>query len=279
MRPVGKTILMASISLVLLLSTGIPSAWAAESGEGSAYGAYVDLTFTPSLPGPDVTTEAGPLPTVSGNAPPDFDEFDYLASFTVIEPSSGTSLSVTELDVATISDLAGEDVSSQSTAATVDLIIPGPIPGFPLLQLSIVEGVQSNAQVSGPCPTLVPTGSTSIISGTLSGSLVDTPINIQVSPPANDELFNFMGIRIVLNEQELYTNANEAALTVNAVHMYLDNIAFPTGSLNGDVVISQSMASLTCGSQSIPTLSEVGMIAFVLILMIAGIFFVRRRSY
>ena len=75
-------LLSVGFSLGTLL-TGMPAAEVTViSGSSSAFGESVSLTLTPFV-GPDVVVTSGPLPTVSGNAPPPYNLTDSVISASV----------------------------------------------------------------------------------------------------------------------------------------------------------------------------------------------------
>jgi hypothetical protein len=113
-----------------------------------------------------------------------------------------------------------------------------------LLNLLNATTVQSTASISGDAGALVRTGTTTIVGLSLFGGPV-----LNLTPSANDVVFNAGGIKITLNEETPSGNGiSDADLSVNAIDISFTNAPFQFGNLldlvNGNIIISHSEADL-----------------------------------
>jgi hypothetical protein len=228
-------LLSVGFSLGTLLA-GMPAAQATViSGSSSAFGESVSLTLTPFI-GPDVVITSGPLPTVSGNAPPPYNLTDSLLSASV-----GNVLTTGVLIVNASSNVDGlPGIRFAAADATVNDL------SLSILTALAVSAttIQSTAEVSGDFGALVRTGTTTIEGISVNGSPV-----IDLTPAPNTVLLNALGITIILNEQTPSGNGiDNADLEVNALHISFVDVPAILGTtlglLNGDIIISHSEAAL-----------------------------------
>jgi hypothetical protein len=229
-------LLSVGFSLGTLLA-GTPAAQATVvSGSSSAFGESVSLTLTPLI-GPDVVITSGPLPTVSGNAPPPYNLTDSLLSATVVGV-----LSTGVLEVNASSDVDGLPGIRFATAdATVNDLT---VTIGNALGLSATT-IQSTAEVSGDFGALARTGTTTFEGLSIGGFPV-----IDLTPAPNTVLLDLLGIMIIANEQIITGDGiSNAGLEVNALHISFLNVPAVIGSsvglLTGDIIISHSEAELT----------------------------------
>jgi uncharacterized repeat protein (TIGR01451 family) len=201
---------------------------------GSAFGESVDLTLTGG-----VRITSGPLPTLSGTAPPDFDKHADLASARVShsDPQLGALLTTGVLSLNTKSNVqTGNSVHSDAAVDNTSVNVAGVLD----LRATVVK---SEADVGGTCGgALTAVGKTTIASGSVNGTA------IRATPAPNTEIFRSQGIRIVVNEQGRNDNGTTSRdLTVNAIHIYFTNVALASSKLlNGSIIISQSRGRLSC---------------------------------
>ena len=221
-------------------------ALAQTNGNSSSFGAFVDLTFVPLLGG-GVDIDLGPVPTASGSGvdPDTYSDSDTLASASVSLVPLGDILSTGVLTVNADGDLANDTTSADATVDDLGVFIVG---ALTLLSIT-ADTVGSTADVSGECGVsdLEATGTTTIEGASVGGTL-GLGLNIDVNPPANFELLNALGIRVVLNEQIVTGNGTDSrGITVNAIRIDLtDTILTLLGTLSGDIIIAQSQAQVFC---------------------------------
>src|SRR5689334_15444162 len=233
---INAGLLSAALSLGTLLA-GTPAAEATViSGASSAFGESVSLTLTPLL-GPPVVVTSGPLPTVSGIAPPPYNNAN-----SVLSASVANVLTTGVLSVHASSDVDGLPGTRFAAAdATVDDLSMSLLG---VLGVNVTT-IQSTANISGDYGALVRTGTTTLEGISVNGSPV-----IDLTPAPNTVLLNLFGVKIVLNEQTPSGNGiDDADLEVNALHISFANVpavfGATVGLLNGDIIISHSQAALT----------------------------------
>jgi hypothetical protein len=224
------------VSLGTLLA-GTPAAEATViSGASSAFGESVSLTLTPVV-GLDVVITSGPLPTVSGNAPP-----PYNNTASVFSASIANVLTTGVLTVNASSEVGGlPGARSAAADATVNDLSLSLLTALGISTTTI----QSTAEVSGDFGALVRTGTT-----TLEGISINGVPVINLTPAPNTVLLNALGVTIIANEQTLTGDGiSNAGLEVNALRISFDDFPAVIGSqfglLNGDIIIFHSEASLT----------------------------------
>ena len=195
--------------------------------------------------GGGIGISAGPVPTASGTAPPDYIDGDNVDELDVTNPSTGNILSTDIITVNASSDIANDNTSSDATVDGLGVSIVGVLP---LLTIG-ADTVVSTADVSGDCSggTLTAAGTTTIEGAGVGGTL-GLGLTIDVNPTPNFELINLLGIRVILNEQIITGDGvNSRGITVNAIHIDLsDTILSLIGALSGDIVIAQSQAQVQC---------------------------------
>ena len=240
----------------------------AQNGNSSAFG----VQATGSVTGGNVlfgSLTLGPTPTASGSAPPAYNVTNTAASasgsLSVTSPSAQT-VSTTSTSAMTVNaqSPAAPDPTASATVNNASYGANASPSGFPTAILGInATSVQSTADIGGTCPAgpLTPVGTTTITSGTLSGSIqtiLGLSGTIASSPPPNTVLLDVTAvsgalvsgrIRVVLNEQIVTGNGTtNLSLTVNAIHITISGATIPgvPGTVNQDVIFAQSRAALNC---------------------------------
>lgn len=232
--------------LIVLVTLRGTQAQAQSSAKGSAFGESVDLRLLP-LVGNGINVQSGPLPSVSGSAPPPFNSSNSAASARASVSQTGQILSTGAMAVNAASSVPNSNsVSASATVNNLDIDV------VELLRLLTIDAdtVQSTAAISGPCGQLVvATGTTTLTNPSVGGSL-GVGITAPSSPAPNTLLLNAGGIRVVLNEQiRSGDGVNSLSLTVNAIHVSLNDVPVSgIGAVTGDIIISQSHVELTCAA-------------------------------
>jgi uncharacterized repeat protein (TIGR01451 family) len=219
----------------------------ASGANSRAFGESITLNVLPIL-GTGINVSNGPLPLVEGSAPPAYDLSDSVASAGLSTLLTGQILGTGLIVTNASSDLlAGNNVAADATVNNLSLDV-----GLALLKLLQVDAtvIQSTARISGACGALTATG-TSTLAGLSISVLGLGPITIPLNPPANFVLLDALGIRIVLNEQiATGDGVTRKGLTVNAIHITLNNAGFGGGLLggviNGNIIIASSQAEHDC---------------------------------
>jgi uncharacterized repeat protein (TIGR01451 family) len=238
-----------ALFLVLVLTLGeftlgtFGTANADTTASSSAFGESVDVQLLPLL-GNGIEVLSGPLPSVSGSAPPAYAKSNSLATVKVSATLLGQILKTGVLTVNATSPVPGS--TSAYADATVNNLELDVVSSLLLNLLSIdATLIQSSANIGGVCGALTTKGTTTILGAVLGGQL-GLGKTIQLNPAPNTVLLNALGIKVVLNEQILTSSTNSHKLTVNAMHISFDNAPLNIGVLDGDVIISQSQAQLQC---------------------------------
>lgn len=209
------------------------------TANSSAFGEKVDVEVLPLL-GSGIEILSGPLPLVSGSAPP-----AYTKSASVLTVTVAPILKTGLLTVNAESSVPGSTgVSADATVKNLELDLLGELLAS-LLTLD-VDTIQSTATIGGTCGALTAKGTTTILGAVLGGQL-GLGKAIAINPAPNTVLLNLLGVKVVLNEQILSGDGlTNRKLIVNAIHVYFNNAALNLGLLNGDIIISQSQAQLQC---------------------------------
>ena len=114
-------------------------------------------------------------------------------------------------------------------SAVTQLSVDAGVGALKLLHLGAIV-VQSAATISGSCGTMTATGTTTLVGSSVS-VLGLPPLMVPVNPVPNTVLVNALGIKIVLNEQIVSGDGvTSRGLTVNAIHIYLNNAHVGGGS-------------------------------------------------
>ncbi len=242
-----------------------PATILAQDSAGSAFGESVDLSIKSAFSLVTVEAQSGPIPQVSGGTPPPFTLSDSLLSVDVnanvklisnILPATAVGILETGLLEVETSGNTSPQSDSSASVADVDLELLGAV------LLPLVVGIQADAVVStasatGSCDSgLSASGTTSLVNAFLASDLAEL-VGIEgallANPPPNFVLLDIdlLGghLRIVLNEQISSGNGTTSAgITVNAIHITLEQIPLAAliTDVTGDVIISQSKASVTC---------------------------------
>jgi hypothetical protein len=258
---------------LLLATLAFSVLWAFTSGQhanatpfisSSAYALSVDLTFSRA------TTRYGRIASVSGSAPPPYDEQDTtvrLSNTLVLDPGNliNPILLITATDIAAraVSPGFGVDfisASGQASLASVGLLLTNNPP--PLLDLPSILGlslsatdIRARADFSVVFPNRnFATGSASFGSLTLGGALVGRTLTFAGGAPANTVLFSNDAVTVTLDEQavaELISctvgvgcTTNPVGITTGAIDIRLHNASLFGGMVSGDIIIGQSFAGL-----------------------------------
>ena len=215
----------------LFLST-VSAVLGASTAQSSAFGEYVKIDVLPLLGSP-VQVTSGPLPSVAGSAPPAYSQNGQVASVLVAAPPLGTVLKTGILTVNAASSLpANNSVSADATVNDTNSLVAT------LVGLT-ADVIQSNVSIGGACGSVSTVGTTKLVNAKLSGLL---GLSLPLNPAPNTVVLNLLGVKVVLNEQIASANG----LTVNAVHITLSNAPSSLGVISGQIIISQSQASLVC---------------------------------
>ena len=263
---------------VVLLLVAAPAQ--AQTGNSSAFGVQATGSVTALNAAILATLALGPLPTVSGSAPPAYNVSDSAASaagdLSLVAPIVFNVATVNTglLQVNAQSPLA-PDPTATSTVNNLAFglsVIPVAVPASALALAA--TSVQSSADIGGTCGgALTPVGSTTIVNGTLNG-LIRTVLGlsgtITANPAPNTVLLDVTAvagvltsgrIRVLLNEQIVSGDGTtNLSLIVNAIHITVSGAVLQgvTGTVDLDVVIAQSRAALNCpGAQPQANLSIV----------------------
>ena len=233
-----RSLSLAAVFLLLISSSVV----AQVSSSSAAFGESVNLTVT-QTGGSTFTVQSGPLPTVSGIAPPIADVANSAGGVSVANDVLGTVLQTGRLTVRATSNVPTSN--AVSAEATVDSAV---FTLGDLLSLSANQ-VASTSSVGGTCGSaLTVTGASAIRNGFSTGSAGSGAI--PPNPAPNFVFANSSGIRVVLNEQIPSGDAvSERTLTVNGVHIFFSSVNVPgAGIVNGEIILAQSRATLRCSA-------------------------------
>jgi hypothetical protein len=176
---------------------------------------------------PIVVGEAGPLPQ-SGGA----EESSLLS----VSPSQTGGLLAAEVVNASVIG-QGKSSSAEASVASVSLTVAG----------NAIQADLLRSQAEATCDG---SGTASASGSSELAGLVINGQAITVSGQPNQTVSVPGALRVVINEQSGSANGNQAAITVNALHV----TAFDPlgGQTLADVVISSSHADITCGACTPP---------------------------
>lgn len=237
-----RLLAMITLTWLALVLVAQPAA-AATAGSGSATGIAASAQFAP-LVGVTAQASAGPLPSVAGNAPPDYALPASAASASLAVGALGTIASTGVLQVNSTATLASEVSQSSASVDNLDVGVAGLVG----LTAAVVQSTASVACVQG---VVTPAGGTTLTGAGL--TLLGLPVSISATPAPNTTI-SVAGVQVVLNEQ--VTSGN--SVTVTAVHVTITNaILAALGMLNADIAVARSSASLTstCPPATAPDLA------------------------
>lgn len=229
--------------LALLLAVALPAP-AATGASGDAYGLSAQASLQPLL-GTLATVNVSPVPSTSGNAPPNYSNPATAASASVTLSGLPTLVSTGVLNVNTSATLASDVSQSSATVDNVTVSVAG------LINLTAgVVASQASAVCSGG--SVVASGSTSLTGAGLSllGAL---GVALDASPAPNTRI-SALGVTVTLNEQAVSGNT----ATVNGIRVTIANgLLTLLGTLNADIVIAHSSATLSsnCAPATAPDLA------------------------
>jgi len=240
-----------STSFALLISClcSVSPAAAQTVADSSSFGESADVSVLPIL-GSAGHVLSGPMPQIGGHASPAYNLTTGVPSVTVSSPLTGQLLQTGPISLSAASAIPGATLTSAGALVNQASVSLGAL--LPLLNLHAAT-IQSAAGIDGTCgSSLTANGSSILENATMSGSLGNG--GISRSPAPNTVLLNQAGVKIVLNEQMVAGNGTMTrSLTVNGLHLYLQNATLAgLGVLSGDIVFSQSKASVQCGSAPPP---------------------------
>ena len=223
---------LSTLALAPVDAQGAPA-----EGASAAYGLAIDAHVGPAR------VLVGPVPAVSGAAPPTYQRHDSAAqadaSSSPLETVAHTG--VLEVDAAS-SAPAGDGASAQAVVHDLQALTQG------LVRLEAVE-VRSSAHVGGTCGSpLRGAAETVLVSARLVvGGAAPANVALDARPGPNTVVFNDLGVRVVLNEQAATGDGGTTgAISVNAIHVTLDGAQLGLQTVGGDVVIAHSEASARC---------------------------------
>jgi uncharacterized repeat protein (TIGR01451 family) len=234
------TIRFRTMSVLAVLVATHGASAAVSTASSSAFGESVRLDVLPVL-GPLIQVSSGPLPSVSGNAPPPFAHSNQVASVNVVVGVLTTAVLQTKL----LSVRAASNLPN-NIATTADATVNETIAGIAALAILRAKVIHSNVRIDGTCHTGVnAAGSTTLVDAHLNSVLGGAAL--VANPAPNTVVLNSGGVKIILNEQIVTATGQTArSITVNAVHIVFTNAPSGLGVLTGDIIISQSKASLKC---------------------------------
>ena len=235
---------------VFLLSTLLAATAFAQTpaADSSAFGESVNLNLLPLLGG-GIPISSGPLPQVSGNAPPAYAKTATQTSVSVSTSQTGQILGSGPIVVNAASSFPA------SPQAQADATVNNPTLGLGGL-LSLSGGiVYASAVISGTCGSSLSAVGTVNLTGVSAGGTLGLSLSIPTNPTPNTVLLNLAGITVILNEQQLSGNGTTTrTLTVNAIHVSVQNeLLNLLGALSGDIVIGSAHANVQCGATPPPS--------------------------
>lgn len=221
--------LFVQLSIGSIVDAGVQTAAAAGA---SSTGSYSDAENVLTI---DTSTALGNVPVVGALAA-------RVTTGVLNASASGNAL--------TPSATAASSVDELAIGLTID---PPLAPLFTTLSL-IADTIGSSTTVTGVGP--LSAISTVVIEGAALNALLpglNLGAGVFVNPAANTQVLNLLGVRLVLNEQ-ITTGDGVTSLsrTTNAVHLYLDDFLLGGRLLSGDIVIGNSMASISGVTNAVP---------------------------
>jgi uncharacterized repeat protein (TIGR01451 family) len=217
------------------------AALAETAAQSQAYGVAAEVQ---GLAAAEV--KVSPTPVAAGEAPPAYDRQEEVASAT-IETTLGTFVRTGVVEVAARSEAPG--TAATTAAATVhdlDALQGG------LVRLVAAE-VRSSAEIRGACDSgLAAAGGTELVGAhLLVGGILPTQLTLTGSPGPNTVVFDQLGVRVVLNEHGVSGNGTgAAAVSVNAIHVYLSDFLVAGQLVSGDLVIGHTEAAVECATSA-----------------------------
>lgn len=223
------------------------------TGTSSSYGEYVNLTFTVGGVVTPVTTTSGPQPTAGGTAPSPYSSNTSSLSLNLPIGGVGGTLGTGVLQVTAQSNVDGTAGSrSASATATANNLALALVGGS-----FTADAIATTANVSGDSGSLVATGNTTFSNAVLTTGLGVAPVNPSLAP--NTSLFGTTGLSVIGNEQILGGNGTTSrTLEVNGLHISFTNYSFGGGTLDGDIILAHSQASLIAAVPEPATYSMFG---------------------
>jgi hypothetical protein len=240
MRRRGRVALLAAlIAATLLAAAGAPDASAqGRSSLTSAFGISTQLRFTSAN---QVVTpiNTAPVPTISGSGPAPYVLTQAADATSVGSEPTGTLLQFTRARVDAFS-LLPNSFRTNSDAVVQNLRLT--IGNLLTISADSVDA-QAIAQFNTESGACDPNVGAFLTRATVGGTL-GTGLRIPVNPAPNAVLLNGSGIRVVLNEQTEVVDPTSNSATVNTLHVYFTNTPLNGGTLNGEIIVSHSDATL-----------------------------------
>jgi uncharacterized repeat protein (TIGR01451 family) len=210
-----------------------PHATAAPPPPGAAaeaYGLDVDVTLA-NL----VDVNQGPFARSTQEYPPQASGPDTASVLnTGPVPASGQVIQNIGVIQSSAEAKAGPVATAEATAAEVSLLGQN---GIPLVTADVISATSTSDCVENP--------SGSAVLANLRVSTIEGPIpNPGPNTPLLPQLFDPLGIRIMLNEQ--HPTADGRGFVVNALHVYNLPGAVVPPVLTGDIIISHAMSTVVC---------------------------------
>jgi hypothetical protein len=229
------------------------------AGSSESFGVFADLSLAgvPTLTVPNT-------PYTVGNAPGPYDLQDQVLSL------SASNLLVGSIDTGVMNTFAASDVDGGLGIrfASASSLVNGL--NMSLVPLEIGSAVTVTADTVGSSSmTLGDYASLDVTGQSTFENLVITAFGnnlfIPANPDPNTVLFDSDGVRIILNEQVGSVTDWHAFMTTNAIVIELDNVLGTGGLVNGGVIVSNSMSSLTAVPEPSSMILVMGGIAAVLL--------------
>jgi hypothetical protein len=225
--------ILAAVGL-LALGTATSAHAAVIDGASVAAGEIIDLTFTPLF---GLSVDIGSQTPFYFNTAPN----PYASSTSVLGVNIPGILSTGVLTTGGTSNVNGS-AGPRNASAFAD-VAGLSISLFGLVTLSAAE-VLSTAEVHGDYGALTGSGTT-----TISGLAINGVPILTIDPLPNEVLFNALGLKLVLNYQDIQGDGVSSSIFATyAIAALLDDVPFLYGGipglLNGSVIISGSYARL-----------------------------------
>lgn len=226
---------LASAALLLSVPMGVPATAqtgsTAPAAAADAYGLDVDVTLPLGI---DV--DEGPFARVTQEYPPQSPEAAE-DQFIGAGPIPASGAVVGNVGVLTTSASAGSEPNAVASAQATDvaLLVQG---GVPLITADLLRAVSTT-----DCKAKPSAEGTVIANLQVAG--VDETFNTPTPNfPLLPEIFDPLGIRVILNEQ--HQAADGRGLVVNAIHIYTLTDSLVPPLFSGDIVVSHAMSTVNC---------------------------------
>lgn len=257
---------LCQFSAIILLGM-VPTTARAEfvvSGQSQGYGVSTDLTLV-LLDSTVVQATVLPTPLAQGMAPPPYNNSASLASLAVsqgafvVPTGTGTLLDLNTgiLQATATSNVDGLAGSRMAAATSIvngldlGVVVTSLIPALPVVTDAQATTIETMAMVSGDFGSLLASGSTrveNLMISVLGQVVFNATGSVDVAPNTVVDVSSVLGgVSIILNEQIFSGDTvSQRSVLVNGIHIrYTDVSVTGVGTLNGDVIIAHSEASLS----------------------------------